>query len=150
MDKQNPANKKAAKRAVIIEQAAAAAKIVTNTVSAVAKDNELSPATFGMPWAAIHVAQGALGLAQTIKAAKKGIADIDSETISGAAGAISGGGGSAPSAPIAPTPETTILPQAQINQITSANTTTRAYVIESDVTNNQERIVRLNRAARIN
>ena len=69
-----------------------------------------------------------------------------------------GGGGGEPSAanitggaaPIPATPETTILPQGQIDQIASANAATRAYVVESDVTSNQERITRLNRAARIN
>lgn len=67
------------------------------------------------------------------------------------------GGGSEPSvqsmntsAPLGAQPASTILPQEQINQIASANAATRAYVVESDVTSNQERIVRLNRAARIN
>lgn len=64
-----------------------------------------------------------------------------------------GGGGSVPSAlavaaPIAPQVSGTALQQAQINQLSSA--TTRAFVLESDVSGNQERIQRLNRAARIN
>jgi len=40
-----------------------------------------------------------------------------------------------------------MLNQGQINQLSSA--TNRAFVLESDVTGNQERIQRLNRAARI-
>lgn len=53
-------------------------------------------------------------------------------------------------APLTAQATQTILPQEQINQLSAANAATRAYVVESDVTNNQERIVRLNRAARIN
>lgn len=61
-----------------------------------------------------------------------------------------GGGGSAPSisAPVLPQAATTTLNQGQINQI--GNTAARAFVLESDVSGNQERIKRLNRAARIN
>ena len=62
-----------------------------------------------------------------------------------------GGGGSAPSmpnAPLTPQVQTTQLNQGQVNQLASA--TTRAFVLESDVSGNQERIRRINRAARIN
>ena len=62
-----------------------------------------------------------------------------------------GGGGSVPSAPsvqtLRPTNATTTLDQGSINQI--GNAAGRAFVLETDVTNNQERIRRLNRAARI-
>ena len=64
----------------------------------------------------------------------------------------SGGGASIPSTPItppvAPQAETTRLEQGQINQI--GNAAGRAFVVESDITNNQEKIRRLNRQARIN
>lgn len=64
-----------------------------------------------------------------------------------------GGGGSMPSipsisAPLMPQVSTTTLNQAQVNQI--GNVAARAFVVESDVTGNQERIKRINRAARIN
>ncbi len=64
-----------------------------------------------------------------------------------------GGGGSAPSipaipAPIIPRPQTTSLDQQSINAV--GNAASRSYVLETDVTNNQERIRRLNRQARIN
>ena len=61
-----------------------------------------------------------------------------------------GAGGSAPSisAPVLPQAATTTLNQGQINQI--GNTAVRAFVTETDVSGNQERIKRLNRAARIN
>ena len=50
-------------------------------------------------------------------------------------------------APLAAQATTTTLNQAQLNQI--GNVAARAYVVESDVSGNQERIIRLNRAARI-
>ena len=63
------------------------------------------------------------------------------------------GGGSVPSmgsmeAPIKPQAQTTTLSTQSINQIGVASS--RAFVLETDVTNSQERIQRLNRAARIN
>lgn len=71
---------------------------------------------------------------------------------------VPGGGGASPatpnvqvSAPItpAPTPQvtSTLLNAQAIQQLGSA--TNRAYVLESDVTNSQERIRRINRAARL-
>jgi hypothetical protein len=67
----------------------------------------------------------------------------------------SGGGGAMPSipsmnvsAPLMAQASTTTLNQAQVNQI--GNVAARAFVVESDVSGNQERILRLNRAARIN
>lgn len=65
-----------------------------------------------------------------------------------------GGGGSVPtlavSAPLSPQkPEqqSTTLDQASLNAI--GNATTRAWVFEQDITNSQDKISRLNRAARI-
>jgi len=68
-------------------------------------------------------------------------------------GASAGGSMSAPSlssatAPITPQAETTTLSSQSINQIGVASS--RAYVLETDVSSNQERSQRLNRAARIN
>jgi hypothetical protein len=55
---------------------------------------------------------------------------------------------SAPIAPSAPIQNTvTSLSQQSINQMGSA--TGRAYVVESDITNQQEKIIRINRAARL-
>ena len=54
-----------------------------------------------------------------------------------------------PMSPMLPVQATlTQLNQGSINQLGSA--TNRAYVVESDVTNSQERIKRINRAARLN
>ncbi len=59
------------------------------------------------------------------------------------------GGGAAPISPQAPIQNTvTQLDQRSINQLGSA--TNRSYVLESDVSNSQERITRINRAARLN
>jgi hypothetical protein len=81
----------------------------------------------------------------------KAVKSIIATKIPGGGG--SGGGGSAPSmgsiaAPIKPEAQTTTLSTQSINQIGVASS--RAFVLETDVTNNQERIQRLNRAARIN
>lgn len=66
-------------------------------------------------------------------------------------GGGAGGGGSlatgAPLQPAAPAQTNTLLNQQQLNQI--GNSAVRAFVVESDVTNNQERIRRINRQARI-
>jgi chemotaxis protein histidine kinase CheA len=67
-----------------------------------------------------------------------------------------GGGGNLPAganvaaavAPLTAQAATTTLDQQSINSIGQASS--RAFVLETDVTNNQERIARLNRAARIN
>ena len=65
-----------------------------------------------------------------------------------------GGGGAVPSmpslnvsAPLASQAQTTTLNQGQVNQI--GNVASRSYVVESDITNSQERANRLNRAATI-
>ena len=65
-----------------------------------------------------------------------------------------GGGGSSNlstagmTAPMGAQLSSTALNQQMVNQMSAA--TTRAFVLESDVSGNQERITRLNRAARIN
>jgi hypothetical protein len=63
-----------------------------------------------------------------------------------------GGGANIPSspvtAPVAPQAESTRLDPTQVNQI--GNAASRAYVVESDITGNQDKIKRLNRQARIN
>lgn len=77
----------------------------------------------------------------------KSVKAITSVKVPGA----SGGGGqninSNIAAPLSPQAAVTTLNQAQVNQI--GNIAAKAYVVESDVTGNQERIRRLNRAARI-
>ena len=67
---------------------------------------------------------------------------------SGSSASIGGGSVAAPLQPRAPGATNTLLDQQQLNQIGNA-ATVRAFVIETDVSSNQERIRRLNRAARI-
>jgi hypothetical protein len=67
---------------------------------------------------------------------------------SGSDGGSVGAGGVVASAPLLPMASTTTLNQSQVNQM--GNQAQRAYVVESDISGNQERITRLNRAARIN
>ena len=97
--------------------------------------------------AVLAIAQAAAIVANGIKTVKSNY----SRSSPGGGGAGGGGaGGSAPSisAPVLPQAATTTLNQGQINQI--GNTAARAFVLETDVSGNQERIKRLNRAARIN
>jgi hypothetical protein len=112
---------------------------ITSTIRAAAK----TPAG-GIPGYAI--AQGiAVGIAGLL--AVKNILKVKVPNTAGGGS----GGVSVPTtiaAPVAPQAETTRLEQGQINQI--GNASARAFVVESDITGNQEKIRRLNRQARIN
>lgn len=61
-----------------------------------------------------------------------------------------GGGGASVPAPVMPQAATTRLDQGSINAVGNAASVGRAYVTETDMTNNQEKVRRINRAARIN
>lgn len=102
--------------------------------------NASSPA-LGAVFAGVAVAQGLLNIKKIL-----------STNVPGKGGSKASGGSlpsvSSVTPPIPPQLATTTMNQSQINQLSSA--TTRAFVLESDVTSNQERIIRLNRAARIN
>lgn len=66
----------------------------------------------------------------------------------GTSGSVPAGAGIAPPPPqIQAVPQTTRIDQGQINQI--GNAAVRAYVVETDVNNQQERRTRIERAARI-
>lgn len=105
--------------------------------------------TLPQPFSSI---QRFVSAAAIIAAGIKSIKAITSVQVPGG-----GGGGSMPSglsmpsmnvsAPLQSQPVTTTLNQAQVNQI--GNVAARAYVVESDVSNAQERADRLNRAATI-
>lgn len=104
-----------------------------------------SKSTLPEPFATISkIANVAAVIATGIKAVKQ----INQVKVPGAG---SGGSASAAniSAPLTPQVQTTRLDQGSINQIGNA-AAPRAYVLEQDVTSNQERIKQLNRAARIN
>jgi len=79
--------------------------------------------------------------------AVKNIVKVQVPGYSAGGGGNAGAVANAPLTPQLPQSTRTRLEQDQINQI--GNATVRAFVVESDVTNNQERIRRLNRAARL-
>ena len=94
-----------------------------------------------------------LAIPAVLAAAATGFKAVKSIIATKVPGGGGSGGGSAPSmgsiaAPIKPEAQTTTLSTQSINQIGVASS--RAFVLETDVTNSQERIQRLNRAARIN
>lgn len=91
-------------------------------------------------------------VAATITAAASGFAAVKGivrTSVPGGGGGGSnvpaGAGGAAPISPQAPQAITTQLSQQSVNQL--GTMTARAYVVESDVSNSQERIRRINRAA---
>ena len=117
-------------------------------ISSLTRNSEANPAnapTSGIA-GAIQFASGLIRIIANIKKAK----DLLSQAKVPARGGSSGGNTSVnipTQAPLPPQLSTTMLNQGQINQLSSA--TARAFVLESDVSGNQERIQRLNRAARI-
>jgi hypothetical protein len=135
--------------AIVAEQAGSIARIVSNTAVANAKAVAATPLTAGQPFVGINTASAAISIASSIAAATKGIQQIKSSSQSvGGASALPRGSAGAPISPEPPLVNTrTQLDTGTIQQL--GNATNRAYVIESDVTNNQERIRRINRAARL-
>ena len=126
-------------------KALAVAQALINTylgASEVIKAKSVLPEPFGT---ISKIANVAAIIATGIKSVKA----ITSVKVPGLGG---GGGANIPSspvtAPVAPQAESTRLDQGQINQI--GNAAGRAFVVESDITGNQEKIKRLNRQARIN
>jgi hypothetical protein len=96
----------------------------------------------------VGIALGAVAAAGVVASGVKAVKQITAVKVP-----FGGSGGSAPNislpgAPLQPQAQTTNLNQNSINAI--GNATSRAYVLETDVSGNQERIARLNRAARIN
>jgi len=96
----------------------------------------------------VGIALGAVAAAGVVASGYASIAKMKAVQIPGKGGSSGGGTPTAPTAPIIPRPQTTTLDQQSINQV--GNAAARSYVLETDVSSNQERIRRLNRAARIN
>ena len=137
------------KTAIIAENAIGIAKMViaNNTANIAALATPQAIATGGVAAAPVILFNNiktALGVATTIAATAKALAAVGG----GSAGTPPSQNGAGPNAPLRPQVQTTNLNQGQINQLASA--TSRAFVLESDVSGSQERIQRLNRAARIN
>ena len=97
----------------------------------------------------VGIALGVVAAAGVVAAGVKAVKQITAVKIPrGGGGGTSAPSISLPAAPLTPQAQTTRLDQQSINQV--GNAANRAYVLETDVSGNQERITRLNRAARIN
>ena len=139
-------NKGLQKAALIANGALSIAQIINNTNVGSSKEVS-SKGIFGLSTSAILYAKMGISIASVIAATAKGLSALGaSGGVSGGSGSSGGGGGT--TAPVQPQVQSTLLNQGQVNQLSSA--TSRAFVLESDVSGNQERIQRLNRAARIN
>lgn len=145
-------NEKVANALFVVDKALAIARIVVDTQKEIA-GYASNPLWTALPDGGLLI-KSKYALAAKIRAGVS-IASIAATTISKfkkgsapqvQAGSI-GGGGAAPIAPAAPQAQLTQLNQASINEMGSA--TGRAYVVESDITNSQEKITRINRAARL-
>ena len=98
----------------------------------------------------IDAIAGIATMAAVIASGLKTVREIVKVKVPGFGGGAAPGGLSAPTfaAPVLPQAESTRLDPTQVNQI--GNAASRAYVVESDITGNQDKIKRLNRQARIN
>lgn len=167
------AKKKAAEADIKIAEAKrdaeiGAAQSTLNIISGLVDQNSVAGKAIAVTQAIINTYQGAskaiaqggifgpIAAAATIAAGLIQVRKIISTKIPSAKGmgnvADTGGGGmsmaSAPISPNSPIQNTvTQLDQTSINRLGSA--TSRAYVVESDITNSQEKITRINRAARL-
>lgn len=141
-------NKTLAIAGVVVEQVASISKIVSNTAVANAKAVSASFATGGMPWVAINTASAGLSIASTINSAIKSINEIKKQSGGGGEGSApaSVGNLSAPMTASAPPPNSTLIDQQSINAL--GNQAIRTYVVESDLTTNQQRIEAIRQRAR--
>lgn len=142
-------NEKVANSLFVLDKALAIGKIIVDTQREIAG---VAAANAGFGVAGIPITAKQI-LAAKIRAGV-GIATIVASSISkfkkSASSSVGGGGSTSSAAPIAPPlPQAALtqLDQSSINKLGSA--TNRAYVVESDITNSQEKITRINRAARI-
>jgi hypothetical protein len=144
-------NKAVAIAGIVIEQAAAIAKIIANTATANAKAVNASFVTGGMPWVAINTASAALSIASTIANAKKSIQAIkqggQNPTSGGTLPTTGGGASSAPQMG-GSLPTLGEAPVTALNAITQQNRAPiRAFVVESEVTSVQNRVSDIERRA---
>lgn len=143
-------NKAIQKVAIITENAIGIAKqiIANQTANAGALATPQAILTGGASAAPIILRNNirtALGIATTVAATAKALSALGGGGSASGGGNLPGAGGIG--APIGTQMGGTALQQAQINA--TGNAAVQAFVLESDVSGNQERIERLNRAARI-
>ena len=150
-------NKDLAIAGLVIEQAAAIARITVNTLSAASTIASTSPLGYLDPRAILTYVAGGFSVIQAGIAAKKGIDAIKAAPGPGGSGG-GGGGSSAPSiqAPRVGTAETPQMaegvganPSTQIAQTigNSQNQVVRAYVVSQDITSQQQLDRKSNQAA---
>jgi len=146
---QTKAGKAAAIAAIVIEQAASISRVISNTAAANAKAVAASPLTGGMPFVALNTVSAAVSIASSIANARKSIQQINSnnQNVSGGGG----GGGISTAAPVAPA----LAPQVTATQVNTAavnqmgNRAARAYVLNSDIQNENQRNAYIDRNASI-
>lgn len=96
---------------------------------------------------------GIAGAAVVIATGLESVKKIISTPVPGAGsgGSVPSASSTSPAAPVTPQAQTTALSTATIQSVgnAAASGTNRAYVVESDITNSQQRIATLNQAARI-
>ena len=130
-------NKALQKAAVIAENAAGIARIIINTKAANAKAIATSPLTGGQPWVTINTISGALGVAGSLLATKKALAELGGGSAQG--GSV---GGSVSNAPTVNTsaPSFNVVGTSGQNQIAQSlgnQAPVKAYVVSNDVTTAQ-------------
>jgi len=132
---------------LVVEQAGAIGKILANLGIANAKALAQFPATGGQPWIGINTASTALSIASIVASTAKQINKIknpDSE--GGGSPSIAKLGSASPVSPALPEAQLTQLNQSTINAL--GNQAVRAYVVETDMTTNQQRIQAIKQRAR--
>lgn len=127
--------------------------VVATTISTITGAQKAFESAQSLPFglgAIIGPVNAGIAIATGIMNVKK-ILSVKVPNTSGGTGSVSLPSNSAisnPAPPLPPQMGTTIMNQDQVNSM--GNVTARAYVVESDVTGNQERIQRIQRASKIN
>ena len=144
-------NKGVAIAGVIIEQASAIGRIISNTAVANAKAVAASPLTGGMPFVAINKISAGLGIASSIAAGAKAISQIKSapgNSPEGGGNLPSGGGALPTQAPIASAVQVSQMQSVGTSSVNVANqSAVKAFVVERDITDSQDRISKIKSAA---
>ena len=157
-------NKKVAIAGLLIEKAAALGQVVVNTAAATTKAVAASPLTLGLPWSALIIANGALQAAAVVKSAIDGVKAINSagssaglseEGTIGDSGAgtsvpsTGGGGGALPSTGGGGAPNTGGGGGGSTGGGNGGGGgSVRAYVVQSDIENAQQRESEIQNRAR--
>jgi hypothetical protein len=132
---------------LVVEQAGAIGKIIANLGIANAKALSQFPTTAGQPFVGINTASTVLSIASIVANTAKQIQKINNPDSGGASGvSIPNVGGGAPMTPAIPEAQLTQLNQSTINAL--GNQAVRAYVVETDMTTNQQRIQAIRQRAR--